>query len=225
MVIVDRLTKRLKLITTKTTATAEETAELFMKHYVKDHGLPKWTDGANNRFIEDYLRTIVNPSQDNWQEHLHLAEFAYNRRVHSSVSDPEFGNLAKSAQDFLVRQQTLLKSAQDAMSEAQERMKSYYDRNRQIQVFSIGEEVLLGLKIHPVFHTSLLKPYLHDDKRQQKPSKVMLKDGSEGQLVKAIIGHRRRKKKSQYLVWWLGETKDEATWEPQKEVVSRIQIT
>ncbi|POM61728.1 polyprotein [Phytophthora palmivora] len=307
MVIVDRLTKRAKFIARKTSATAEETATLFMVNYVKDHGVPKsivsdrdskftskfWqevittletthklssafrpqTDGQTdrtNRFVEDYLRGVVNPAQNDWEEYLHLAEFAYNRRVHSSIGpfeadlgyvpyipddvarDPEFEHLNKSAQDFILKQDTLLKIAQDAMSEAQTRMKSYY-----VQDFSVGYLVLLdgrnldirhkgfaqakklaprfigpypivkqvhrdsyelqlskGLKLHPVFHTSLLKPYHNDKSRPQKVSKVLLTDGTEGQLVHKVIGHRRVKKRLQYKIWWLGETREDATWEP-----------
>ncbi|POM79701.1 Retrovirus Polyprotein [Phytophthora palmivora] len=41
MVIVDRLTKRANFIATQTTDSAEDTANVFMKNYVKDHGLPK----------------------------------------------------------------------------------------------------------------------------------------------------------------------------------------
>ncbi|OWZ22366.1 hypothetical protein PHMEG_0002956 [Phytophthora megakarya] len=116
MVIVDRLTKRAKFIATNTTATAEDTATLFMVNYVKDHGVPKsilsdrdskftskfWqdnrrtkssafrpqTDGQTertNRFVEDYPRGVINPVQNDRDGYLHLAEFAYNRGVHSSI--------------------------------------------------------------------------------------------------------------------------------------------
>ncbi|GMF64445.1 unnamed protein product [Phytophthora fragariaefolia] len=33
-------------------------------------------------------------------------------------------------------------------------------------------------------------------------------------LVREVIGHRRRKKKLQYRIWWLGEPREDATWEP-----------
>ncbi|GMF63487.1 unnamed protein product [Phytophthora fragariaefolia] len=124
------------------------------------------TDGhteRTNRFIEDYLRGVMNPFQNDWDEYLHLAEFAYNRRVHSSIGmspfeadlgyvpympdevarDPAFEQLQKSAQDFLLKQDAILKMAQDAMSEAQTRMKSYYDKNRLAQDFKPGDMVLL----------------------------------------------------------------------------------
>ncbi|POM74119.1 Hypothetical protein PHPALM_8966 [Phytophthora palmivora] len=305
MVIVDPLTKRTKFIATRTTDDTAEIATVFMKIYVKGHGMPKtivsdldtkftskqWqaiesaigtqhnlssafrpqTDGQTertNRFIGDYLRGIVNPAQNDWDDYLHLAEIAYNRRVHSTIrmspfkadlgyvpyipddvaSDPEFHKLEKAAQEFLLRQETLLKVAQDRMSEAQERMKHYYDKNRlaedlpktskwvtrgfaqskklaprYIGPFPITNKVSRdsyelglskGLKLHPVFHTSLLKPYRKDPKRRQKVNKVVLTDGSEGQLVEAVIGHRKYKGKPQYKIWWLGESKKDATWEP-----------
>jgi transposase InsO family protein len=314
LVIVDRLTKRAKFIATKTTASAEDTADLFMKNYMKDHGLPKtivsdrdskftskfWTsvtsilktqhnlssafrpqtDGQTertNRFVEDYLRGVVNPVQNDWDDFLHLAEFAYNRRVHSSIgmspfeadlgyvpympddvaADPEFKQLNKTAQEFLLQQEAFLKKTQDAMSEAQDRMKSYYDKNRKQQEFEVGQLVLLDgknldirhkgfasssklaprfvgpypivkkvhhdsyeiamskdLRIHPVFHTSLLKLYQKDDSRQQQAPKVLLADGTEGQLVQAVIGHRKRQGQDWYKIHWLGETRRQATWEP-----------
>ena len=314
MVIIDRLTKRVKFIQTKTTATAKDTAEIFMKHYVKDHGLPKtitsdrdskftshlWkdlmlclqtkhnlssafrpqTDGQTertNRFIEDYLRGVINPAQNNWNEFLHLAEFAYNRRVHSSIGmspfeadlgynpympddvvrDPEFSKLVQDTKVFLLRQEAFLKMTQDAMSEAQSRMKLYYDKNRPVQIFEVGDEVLLdgknldirhkgfaqssklapryigpyrivkkvqkdsyelslskGLKLHPVFHTSLLKAYQQDKDRKQETSKVILHDGSEGHLVEAVLNHRKQNGKMQYKILWLGYNAEQATWEP-----------
>lgn len=318
IVIVDRLTKRAKFIATSTKATAEQTANLFMKHYVRDHGLPKtivsdrdskftskfWTslvalsktqhklssafrpqtDGQTertNRFLEDYLRGIVNPNQDNWKEFLHLAEIAYNRRQHSSIgmspfeadlgyvpympddiaADPEFKKMNISARNFLIRQEAILKMAQDAMSEAQERMKAYYDKNRLRQDFQIGDLVLLdgknldirhkgyakskklaprfigpfpiirkvnkdsyelklskGLRLHPVFHTSLLKAYVRDEKRTQEIPKVILADGSEGQLIHKVLDHRKRRGKDQYKIQWLGETEKQATWEPVEDL-------
>ncbi|POM74534.1 Hypothetical protein PHPALM_8506 [Phytophthora palmivora] len=105
------------------------------------------------------------------------------------------------------------------MSEAQERMKHYYDKNRLVQDLEVGDMVLLdglskGLKLHPVFHTSLLKPYRKDPKRRQKVNKVVLADGSEGQLVEAVFEHRKYKGNPQYKILRLGESKKDTTWEP-----------
>ncbi|GMF16682.1 unnamed protein product [Phytophthora fragariaefolia] len=209
MVIVDRLTKRLKCISMKTIDATTDIADVFMKNYVKDHGLPKtivsdrdtkftsklWqsivkalgtqhnlsspfrpqTDGQTertNRFIGDYLRGVINPAQNDWDDYLHLAEFAYNRRVHSTIgispfeadlgyvlympddvaSDPEFIKLEKSAREFLLRQETRHKVAQDRMRVAQERMKFYYDKNRLVQNFEVNDMVLLDEKNLDIRH-------------------------------------------------------------------------
>ncbi|GMF56292.1 unnamed protein product [Phytophthora fragariaefolia] len=180
MAIVDRLTKRAKLIAMKTIDATTDIADVFMKNYVKDHGLPKtivsdrdtkfmselWQSIAKalgtqhnlssafrpltarqtertHRFIGDYLRDVINPAQNDWDDYLHLSEFAYNRRVHPTIgispfeadhgyvpympddvaSDPNFTKLEKSAREFLLRQETRLKVAQDRMTEAQEHIR------------------------------------------------------------------------------------------------------
>ncbi|TDH65776.1 hypothetical protein CCR75_008357 [Bremia lactucae] len=81
------------------------------------------TDGQTERtncFIRHYLRGVVNPAQNNWDSYLHVAEIAYNRRVHSTigmspieadlgyvpnmpddvVSDPELKNWTKTRKIF-----------------------------------------------------------------------------------------------------------------------------
>ncbi|GMF62035.1 unnamed protein product [Phytophthora fragariaefolia] len=170
MVFVDRLTKRAKFIATNTNAIAEETAALFMVNYVKDHGVPKSIisdrdSKFTSKFWQEVIKTLetthnlssaFRPQTDGQTERT-------NRRVHSSsgmspfeadlgrvpympddvARDPEFEQLHKSAQEFLLKQDAILKMAQDAMSEAQTRMKSYYDKNRLAQDFKPGDMVLL----------------------------------------------------------------------------------
>ena len=254
---------------------------LGTKHRLSSAFRPQ-TDGQTertNRFIQDYLRGLVNPFQNDWDQFLALAEFAYNARIHSSIGmapfeadlgynpytptdvarDPEFSKLDKEAKALINKQKAFIKMAQDRMAEAQDRMKYYYNRNRSEQNFEIGELVLLdnrnlnirhkgyaekdklaprfngpypiigrhnkdsyeirmppGLKIHPVFHTSLLKKYQQDKSptRNNTVPKTLLKDGTVGQLIESIIGHRLKNKQIEYKVKWLGESEYQATWEP-----------
>jgi len=184
------------------------------------------TDGQTertNRFIEDYLRNYVYPCQSNWSELLWTAEYAYNARIHESikmapfeadigyipraVSDHQFDKIVgnhsiEQAYDFGRRQQEILSRAKESLVLAQSRMKLYYDKNRPIQLFEVGDKVMIssknlnienlgvkagstrkfaplwigpysicqkvsidtyklklptGLRLHPDFHTSLLK--------------------------------------------------------------------
>ena len=134
-----------------------------MKHLLSSAFHPQ-TDGQTeriNRFIEDYLRNFISPVQDDWDQFLHLAEFAYNRRFHSTIqmspfeadlgyvpyipndiaNDPEFEMFNQQNQDFLLKQEATLRKAQDPIAKAQDRMKKNYDKNRPVQIFKIGGKV------------------------------------------------------------------------------------
>ena len=71
-----------------------------------------------------------------------------------------------------------------------------------------------GLRLHDTFHTKHLKKYHESsDNREQILPEVILKDGTTGQLVEKIVGHRMTKKGDEYLIKWTGERK--TTWEPR----------
>ncbi|POM71935.1 Hypothetical protein PHPALM_11440 [Phytophthora palmivora] len=106
-------------------------------------------------------------------------------------------------------------------------MRDIYDRNREEQVFNVGDQIgpytvvrkahnhayelniQAGNKLHPVFNP--LKPY-KESTRLSKPSEVRLADGSVGHVIKSIKGNRRRKRRTEFLVEWVGE--EQSTWEP-----------
>jgi hypothetical protein len=71
------------------------------------------------------------------------------------------------------------------------------------------------LKLHNVFHASLLKPYWPDGNVQPLPAPEMI----EGELefeVEAILSHRfTRGGNLEFLVRWLGYGHDHDTWEPE----------
>eukprot|EP00644_Phytophthora_capsici_P015818 jgi/Phyca11/131297/e_gw1.103.44.1 len=132
-------------------------------HHNLSSAFRQQTDGHTER--TNRLSKII--SENDWDEFLHWANFAYNRRVHATIgmspfeadlgyisympcddvaSDPEFKKLEKAAKEFLLRQEAFLKVAQDRMSEAQERMKHYYDKNRLVMDFKNGGMVRLDGK-------------------------------------------------------------------------------
>jgi hypothetical protein len=93
--------------------------------------------------------------------------------------------------------------------------------------FKIDKEIGLGsyqlelpkhMKIHPVFHASLLTPYKETDAhgpnfRRPPPDIIERKEEFE---VQEICGVRRfgKRKQWQYLVKWKGYPDSENTWEP-----------
>jgi hypothetical protein len=78
-----------------------------------------------------------------------------------------------------------------------------------------------NMKIHKVFHTSLLRPYRSDGPAQPPPVEWL--DGEAQWEVERILGHTRTKNHkgrwvTKYLVRWAGyPSPDEDTWEPKSQ--------
>jgi hypothetical protein len=80
-----------------------------------------------------------------------------------------------------------------------------------------------NLKMHPVFHVSLLKPYRSDGRYQPPPPPIHVDD--DGELwyeVEAVLQHRELKRgkrtMTQYLIKWKGYGHEHNTWEPEKNL-------
>ncbi len=73
-----------------------------------------------------------------------------------------------------------------------------------------------SMKIHPVFHVSLLEPYKESTipgRLQQPPPPIEI-DGEEEFEVSEILDSRINRRKLEYLVHWQGYEVSERTWEP-----------
>jgi hypothetical protein len=237
------------------------------------------TDGQTermNRTLEEMLRAYSTYNQDQWDEYLPTAEFAYNNSKQPSTGYTPFeldcgqhpltpaslatqGTSVPAADDFLQSWDNMINIAKDSLREAQERQSHYANQHRRHLTFQIGDKVLLSarhinnpvdrqrptrkltprflgpytitdvisstaykldlpasLRIHPVFHISMLKEYKEseDFNRATPPPPIILPDESEEYEVESILDKRTLKGKTQYLVKWLGYPLHDATWEP-----------
>jgi hypothetical protein len=80
-----------------------------------------------------------------------------------------------------------------------------------------------SLKVHPVFHVSLLKPYRSDGRCQPPPPPVFYSDEGEPHYeVEQILQHREvhrgRKQVKQFLIKWAGYGHEHNTWEPESHI-------
>jgi hypothetical protein len=73
------------------------------------------------------------------------------------------------------------------------------------------------LKIHNVFHVSLLKQYKPGGRKASKPLPILV-DGVPEFEVETILRHRRRGKTKQYYIKWLGYGEEYNSWEPECNV-------
>lgn len=118
------------------------------------------TENVNNSGVEGFLRMFCNHRQDDWDDYLPFAEFAYNNAVHSSTGfspffaargyNPTFTTMPSDAQANPDAQKRLevIKSVQEeiqaAMTIAQEHQKRFYDRHHQDSPeYEVGQQVWL----------------------------------------------------------------------------------
>lgn len=123
------------------------------------------TDGQTERLnqtIEQYLRFYTAHRQDDWTDHLALAEFTYNNSVHASTGvSPFFASKgyhptfttrpstsqSPAADEIAARLLEVRSELQAAMSMAQERQAYWYDRRRQSAgEWEVGDKVWLETK-------------------------------------------------------------------------------
>jgi hypothetical protein len=80
--------------------------------------------------------------------------------------------------------------------------------------------------IHPIFHASLLTPYVetveHGENYSRPPPDMI--EGEEQYKVEAIRSHRRNRCKLQYLIKWKGYPESDNTWEPVDNVQAPLLI-
>jgi transposase InsO family protein len=123
------------------------------------------TDGQTermNRVLEEALRAVVSSSQDDWDEHLPMIEFAINNSVASSTGATPFSlnspwqprtpvqiglpsNVPEAERTSAVMQERLA-TAKKCLQAAQDRQRTYVNQHRRDVTFVEGDQVLLNTR-------------------------------------------------------------------------------
>jgi hypothetical protein len=159
------------------------------------------TDGQAERTIqtlEQYLRVYTSNDQDDWDEYLGQAEFAYNSAKSSTTdfspfeilygfnprttidfiaSEPQKSGVP-TADEFIQKHHERFKMVHDALIDAQQLMSTTYNKTHREESFQIGDLVYLDSEhikrpSTPSNTTSKLQPrFLGPYKIRDKPSKL-----------------------------------------------------
>jgi len=125
-----------------------------------------------NRVIEDTLRHYISPTQDDWDTHLPLIEFAINNSVNASTRETPFylvyhrhpntpftamlptrpSSKVPGVTKFTQDQQLSIQRAQRCMHAAQQRQKAYADKHTSPVTVKCGDYALLSTKNIPLKH-------------------------------------------------------------------------
>ena len=124
------------------------------------------TDGQTervNRVLEDMLQHYVGPTQEDWDEHLASAEFAYNNAWHESIKNtpfmlnygqhpltPMYRGISRdrvpAARAFVGAMFEMLAEAKEHLKAAQKRQKAHANKKRREVSYDIGDQLLLSTK-------------------------------------------------------------------------------
>eukprot|EP00253_Pinus_taeda_P021061 PITA_21061 len=171
------------------------------------------------------LRAYVMQQPTLWEEYLHLVEFAYNNAYHTSTQMSPFevmyGRKCRTPSSW--------GGPEDKLSLGPEMLKEMEEMVKRIlaRIGPVAYQLALPshIRVHNVFHVSVLKKYVYDPKHviqwrdiQVEPEGEVLVepmnilDRREVQLRKRVI--------TQVKVQWRHYEPEEATWEDE-ELIKR----
>ena len=91
-----------------------------------------------------------------------------------------------------------------------------YRIKRKVNRVAYEIDLPTGSRLHPVFHTSLLKPYKADPSNSRRvilPPPILPLDGEKGWIIEQILDVRKKGNGHQYLIKWEGFGDEDNTWE------------
>jgi len=180
------------------------------------------------------LLTLMNtPTADDFALQIqNLMKAAQDALALAQANQEQYANVNRTHHIFAAGDLVLLSSAHVNLA-SQQRRPTRKLQNRFLGPYPIIKvlspvtyklDLPSTMRIHPVFHVSLLRQY-HDPSivpgrpaLDRPPPEVI--DGADEYEVEAILDQRTHRQKTQYLVKWKGYHESESTWEPEENLMN-----
>ena len=94
------------------------------------------------------------------------------------------------------------------------------------KIGQVGYKLLLPetMKIHDVFHVSLLEPYREDGRCQPPPVTLFLDSDVQYEIEAVLAVRNKGQNRKEFLVKWLGHGPEWNTWEPESNLTSCSEV-
>ena len=169
----------------------------------------------------------VPATQDFLEQISNATKIAHDALVLAKANQEKNANKSRRDVQFEVNDQVLLSSAHIHLAsqaarpskKLQHRFIGPYQIIQKISPVVYKLDLPNTLKIHPVFHVSILHPYKSPDSIKHcpapslPPDPISINDTDEFEVDK-ILDHRTRHNRQEYLVKWVGYPDHDASWEP-----------
>ncbi|TPX36089.1 hypothetical protein SeLEV6574_g08094, partial [Synchytrium endobioticum] len=167
--------------------------------------------------IKDRMRVIAN----HLQHHLTQAQEWYKKNAdRHRTTEVEF----KVGEEVLVSTKNV--RTQRPTKKLEMTWMGPYRIRRKLSNVTYEVALPKNIRIHPVFHIKLLKPYKRSEEPRlgnAKPPPIAV-DPEEGYIIMDIVDVRRRGRGFEYLIQWEGYGNDEQTWEPRKSLNDDVML-
>src|SRR4051812_9927880 len=176
--------------------------------------------------VADFLKSISNGIQTA-KDALTLAKANQERNANKHRRDVEYDvgdQVLLNANHINLASQALRPS-----KKLQHRFIGPYSIIAKISPVAYRLDLPPNLRIHPVFHVSLLRPYqdpntvAHRSLPAPPPPAVTINDHLEYE-VERILDQRTRFRRNEFLVKWKGYPDHDATWEPEAHLKNAAEL-
>jgi transposase InsO family protein len=176
--------------------------------------------------MADFLQKLANATKQA-TDALTLAKANQERNANKSRRDVKYqvGDMVLLSSSHI----NLASQANRPSKKLQHRFTGPYRIVQQVSHVAFKLALPDTLKIHPVFHVSLLRPYMDPAETPNRdvpppPPPAVTIDSQPEFEVEAILDHRRRHRQTQYLIKWVGYPDHDATWEPESNLSNAADI-